>query len=193
MAAILCGAFGAALQKATWRRTTRRVLVRQIFFTGFQALPIVSGIALMVGASIVLQSEVWLRDAGQSAWIGPFLVAVLFREIAPFVVNIVILLRSGGAVTTELGSMMVAGEVRLLDGQGIDPFHYLVVPRIVGIAISAVALTVIFLALAFTSGYGCSVAIGVQPAGPWAFMNSVLRSIDSVSYTHLTLPTILLV
>ena len=179
LAALLWTTVAIALRPDTWRASVQWVLSRQIYFTGVQAIPIVAGIAVLLGTSIVLQSQVWLLDAGQSAWIGPFLVASLLREIAPLVVNIVVLLRSGSAIVTELGNMTVAGEVRVLEGQGIDPFHYLVMPRILGLSISVMALTVVFLIVAFTSGYACSVATGVQPAGPVAFMNSVLSAIEA--------------
>ena len=178
VAAILWTSLSTSLRWDTWQRSVRWVLARQIYFTGVQASPIVGGISLLLGASIVLQSQVWLLGVGQSAWIGPFLVAVLLREIAPLVVNVVMLLRSGSAVVTELGSMTVSGEVRVLEGQGVDPFHYLVVPRVIGMGISVLCLTVVFLLVAFTSGYVASVVIGVQPAGPLAFTNSVLGAIE---------------
>lgn len=142
----------AALRPSSWPRTTRTVLVRQILFTGVESMGFICFIALIAGMSLVLQAQVWLTKFGLSDRVGPLLVAVVFRELAPLVVTFVIIARSGNAVATELGQMRIHGEVRALEIQGIYPGTYLVLPRVLGLTASIVCLTIFFCAVSLASG-----------------------------------------
>jgi phospholipid/cholesterol/gamma-HCH transport system permease protein len=142
----------AAMRTSSWPRTTRAVLVRQILFTGVESFGFICFIAVIAGMSLVLQAQVWLTKFGLSDRVGPLLVAVVFRELAPLVVTFVIIARSGNAVATELGQMRIHGEVRALEIQGIYPGTYLVLPRVLGLTASIVCLTIFFCAISLASG-----------------------------------------
>jgi len=90
----------AAVQVRHWPRPVRNVLARQILFTGYEATRFVSLIALLVGLSVVLQAQMFLRKLGQSELLGPILVMVLIRELGPLITNFVVIGRSGTAMAT---------------------------------------------------------------------------------------------
>ena len=144
-----------AAQPATWTAPLRNVLARQVLFTGLEATRFVALIAVVVGVLVVVQAQYWLMRLGQTALIGPILTAVVLRELGPLLTNFVVIARSGTAISTELASMKVHGEVRALDAMGIDPFVYLVVPRVLGVAASTFCLTILFLAVTFIGGFAC--------------------------------------
>jgi phospholipid/cholesterol/gamma-HCH transport system permease protein len=137
---------------------SRRVTVRQIFFTGFEALPLVSVIALMVGATIIVQAQITSELPAEI--IGMLLVAVVLREVAPLVTAIVVAGRSGTAIATELGNMKVNQEILGLVSVGIDPHRFVVFPRLVGVVTSVLVLTVYFGALAIIGGGIASAFLG---------------------------------
>ena len=56
-------------------------------------------------------------------------------------------------MTTELGVLKVNGDVRTLEAAGGDPFVQLVMPRVLGMAVSTFCLTIVFILVAFASGY----------------------------------------
>lgn len=165
-------------RKRTWTRPLRNVLARQVLFTGVEAMRFVALLALMVGVSVVVQAMVWLHKFGQSERLGPLLVMVIIREAGPLLVNFIIIGRSGTAIATELGNMRIAGEVKVLDAQGLDPFPYLVVPRSLGAAIAVFCLTVLFIVVSFFSGYVSAVLMGANPGYPSLFVNSVFGAIQ---------------
>ena len=144
-----------SVRPAIWTAPMRNVLARQVLFTGLEATGFVSMIALIVGTLVVVQAQFWLMRLGQAALIGPILTAVVLRELGPLLTNFVVIARSGTAISTELASMKVHGEVRALDAMGIDPFVYLVIPRVLGVAASTFCLTIIFLAVTFIGGFLC--------------------------------------
>jgi osmotically-inducible protein OsmY len=81
---------------------------------------------------VVVQLAFWVGEAGQSQLLGPLLVAVVARELGPVLINLIVIVRSDSAMTTELGILKINGEVRALEAQGSDPFLQLVMPRVLG-------------------------------------------------------------
>ena len=140
------------------RRVVRRVLLAQILYTGFQAVGLVSAIGALLGATIVIQTELMVPSA-DSSLIGKVLVAVVLRELAPLITAIVVAGRSGTAIATELGNMQVNREIHALSALGIDPARFIVLPRLVSAALSVVVLMVYFTAVALVSTAGLGLAV----------------------------------
>jgi phospholipid/cholesterol/gamma-HCH transport system permease protein len=173
-----------------WPRTTRDVLARQILFTGVGATGLIVPVACIVGVSVVLQAQLWLGRVGQRAMVGPLLVVVIVREVAPVLANLVVILRSAGAVTAEMANMKLSGEVRLLDGQGLDPLLYLVMPRVVAMVVATLGLAIAFVVVSLVTGLLFGVATGAQ-GGPGEFVNGVLNSLGWVDVSNLLLKAVL--
>lgn len=191
LAAVVAAVLWVAVRPRHWPKTVRNVLARQILFTGVEATRFIALISLLVGVSIVVQVQVLLTRVGQSELLGPILVAVIVRELGPLLTNFVVIGRSGAAITTELGNMKVNGEIRLLDAQGLDPFTYLVLPRVLGMMISVFCLTVVFIVVAFASGFASGVLMGANTGTPWMFMNSVMGALTPADVFSLLAKTMI--
>lgn len=190
-AAVLWAVVKAVFRRKTWRRTVRAVLARQILFTGYEATRFIAMVAFMVGISVVVQMQVWLARVGQTGLLGPVLVMVIVRELGPLLVNFIVIGRSGAAIATELGNMKTSGEVVVLDAQGLDPFIYLVVPRVVGAAISVFCLTIVFIIVSFLSGYVSGLLLGANPGQFVLFVESVFRALSPADVVNLLVKTFL--
>ena len=81
-----------------------RVVAAQIYFTGFQALPIISVLALVAGSLIVIQASSQLSKVGGGEMLGNLLVILIVRELGPLITALVVVARSGTAVAAELGT-----------------------------------------------------------------------------------------
>lgn len=166
-----------AVRPSTWSSMVREVLARQIYFTGVGALGITCVGGLMVGISVIAQAGVWLARFDQSAFFGPLVASVVIQNLGPLLVNFFIIGRSGTAITTELANMAVHHEIEVLDGQGVDPFVYLVVPRVIGVAVSVFCLTILFVAVALLGGYLFGVALQIPALSGSQFANGVFLSL----------------
>jgi phospholipid/cholesterol/gamma-HCH transport system permease protein len=153
LAAVIGTVFCVGVRPRYWARPARKAFARQVLAVGVHPLWFVGALAVFVGISVVVQLSFWVAEAGQSQLIGPLLVAVVAREIAPALINLVVIVRSGSAMTTELGVLTLDGEVRALENRGGDPFLELVMPRVLAAAVSTFCLTVVFILAAFASGY----------------------------------------
>src|SRR5271157_3078405 len=126
------------------RQVALRVLVLQILFTGVEAMNVVSLIALSFGAVIIVEGGTILPRFGQTSLLYSILIIVITRELGPILTAFIITARSGTAIATELGNMVVSHEVEAYVSVGISPISYLVVPRVLGVTISMIALTIYF-------------------------------------------------
>ena len=114
-------------------------LTRQIYFTGASATAGIVTRGAFIGTLIIVYViEVLEADAALAVKI---LLLVVLREMGPLLAALLVLQRSGTAIATELALMHVTGEVASLRQMRIDPYDYLAVPRVVGIAVSTAVLT----------------------------------------------------
>lgn len=177
LAAVLGTTLLLAAQPRQWRRTVRKVFAQQLLHFGVKSVPFIVILAVLVGISIVVQLDVWTGKLGQSQKLGPLLVAVVARELAPLFANFVLIVRGGSAIATEFGLMKAGGEVRVLEAQGIEPLPFLVMPRVLAMALAAFCLTVIFVVVAFASGFTFGSFFGQTNADPTVFINSVFKAV----------------
>lgn len=143
----------AFLDQAQSFRQTLSVLSTQIYFTGWQAMPLISILALGTGGILVIQGMSNLTLLGGTEMIGNLIVVVLVREIGPLLTALVVIARSGTAVATEVGNMRANREIEALESVGINPLSYIVFPRILGGVISVLCLAFYFMVIAILGGY----------------------------------------
>lgn len=121
-----------------------KVLILQILFTGYEALAINAVMAIAIGAAINVIGQSLLPQFGQSQLMYSILIIVITRELGPLLTAFVITARSGTAIATQLGTMVVNHEIEAYIAVGLNPISYLVVPRFIGVVVSMLVLTVYF-------------------------------------------------
>ena len=163
---------GVAIKKfGTARHVIRPLVYREISRSGVKLLPMFLFLAATLGLLIVGQTVSWGAKFGAThtvtEYLGTIMVIGVVRELGPLIAAVLVLARIGTANVVELGTARALGEVEALEALGIDPVHYLVVPRVIGMAVGMFALTVYLIIAALASGY------------LWAFLQNVpLRPSD---------------
>ena len=170
-------------------RVIRPRAQEEILRAGVNVLPIVCFLGMALGVVIVGQTVLLLVQVGQTKLMGPLLVTVVVRELAPLTAAMVVLARVGTAVVTELGTARAVGEVEALEALGIDPIHYLVVPRLIGFTVSIVCLTVYMILSALVAGYVVAFFRGLS-MGPLEFFEVVADALSWVDFPLLALKTL---
>lgn len=128
------------------------VAVRQIYFTGVQSLLWVLLISLGAGVLAVYNIVTFAKGVGDLTLIGRLVNGVLVQEMAPLMIAVFLLARSGVAVVTEVGTMHIRGEDVLLHSLGIGRREYLYWPRMMAFALCGLILTFMFAAIALWVG-----------------------------------------
>ncbi|MCX5906047.1 MAG: ABC transporter permease [Deltaproteobacteria bacterium] len=131
------------------------ITLRQIYFTGVQAIRVVLVVSLALGTVTIVQAGGRLSFLGgaEIEVIVPIMVLVIFRELGPLLTAIIVIGRSGTAIATELGNMIVAHELEAIQVMGINPIYFIVTPRVIGVTISVICLTIFFNAVALLGGF----------------------------------------
>lgn len=142
------------------RAPVRRVLERQLYFTGAESVALVILIGIALGAIVVAQLHYTFGQSGANTL--RLLAQLLFSELAPLVTALIVIARSSSAMASELASMQVHREIWMLRQFGVSPLHYLVFPRVAGTVIASVFLA-LYLAVA------ALLTAAVMTAGPNAW------------------------
>ncbi len=156
-------------------RTITGVVASQVYFTGWEALPLMMILAIATGVVVVIQSSAQLSFLGGTPGNADILVAILFRELGPLLTALIVIARSGIAVATEVGNMKVNDEIDALRVMGIDPMSFVVFPRLVGGVIAVTTLSIYYVFSSFIGGY-----LALRMKGPIAieaFVHSILVSL----------------
>ncbi len=134
-------------------RLILRETAQQVYFTAIQGAHVLVFSALMLGLLVIVHATQQLVKVQGEEFVGWLLVTIVVREVGPVWAAFFVLLRSGSAMTAELGTLSVTREVEALKMMGIDPYRYLGAPRFWGLTISLLALYVLCTFSAVLGGF----------------------------------------
>ena len=117
-----------------WRH--RAKVFDQLFEIGNASLLMVCILSFFIGGVMALQTGPLLVERGLGNYVGGVVGFSIAKELAPVLMAILIAGRIGSAIAAESGSMRVYQEIDALRTMNISPIHYLVLPRIVAIAVA---------------------------------------------------------
>ena len=141
------GKFGVA------RRVIVPLVIGQVHRAGVRLLPMITFVGLALGVVVIGQTVSLLSRVGAQEYLGTVMVTVIVRELGPLLTALLVLAWIGTATVIELGTSRALGEVEALEALGIDPVHYLVLPRVIALAASIFALTIYLIITALIGGY----------------------------------------
>jgi phospholipid/cholesterol/gamma-HCH transport system permease protein len=139
-------------RRKTYSSAMRTVLVNQIYFTSVQILPIFIAVSILFGSLLIGIVFQTLKGLGLTEFFGNVLMGLIVTELSPFFTVLLITLRSGSAINTEIAVMKVNSELKALETFRIDVIDYLLVPRVINGVVSLVLLSSLFSVVLMFSG-----------------------------------------
>ncbi|HOQ12979.1 MAG TPA: ABC transporter permease, partial [Spirochaetota bacterium] len=112
-------------------RSLYTIIINQTRFTGVDALSIVIIIALLLGATVIIQALTSLPKFGVEGFLGNLLVIIIARELGPLATTLIVIARSGSAIATEISVQKWSKEILAMELMGIDTKLFIVFPRII--------------------------------------------------------------
>jgi phospholipid/cholesterol/gamma-HCH transport system permease protein len=181
--------FGVTVTKFNFAsRLIHPVIRSEIHRAGVRLLPFVGFLGTALGFVVIGQTVALLNRYGATSYAGTVMVTVVVRELGPLVTALLVLARVGTAIVIELGTTRAMGEVEALEALGIDPIHYLVMPRVIGLTVSIFALTIYLIIVALLSGYLFAFLQDV-PLLPGAYFSQLAASLRWEDFALLALKT----
>jgi phospholipid/cholesterol/gamma-HCH transport system permease protein len=149
---------------------------RQMVRIGVRALPVVCLTAFSIGFALAMLIEQEVSKLGAFILI-PHLVCVsIFQQLGPLLIGVIVIGRSGSAVTAELGTMKVSEEIEALEVMAINPVRHLVVPRFIAMLVMLPLMTVVGDYVAVAGGWAvCHFAMD------WDTGTYLMRSLEGTS------------
>lgn len=127
-------------------------IIKQLYFTAGQAFWLITIFALATGLGVGMQISILLSSVGAPRLVDQIFYKIAIMELSPLVTAILILGRSGTAVTTELSTLIYNEEINSYKSMGINIYRFLVFPRLIGITFATLVLSIYFSAITTMSG-----------------------------------------
>ena len=135
---------------------------------GVDALPIVSLTSLLLGLILAFVSAIQLRMFGAEIYVAALVGVAMVRVMGPVLTGIVLAGRTGASFAAIIGSMQVNEEVDSLVTFGIAPVDFLVLPRVLGLAVMTPLLAVYADVMGIVGGFIVGVLmLDIAPSAYW--------------------------
>lgn len=155
---------------------------------GVQSLPILGVISIFVGTNLAIQGHAAFRQLGGEQMIGYFVAMAGVRELAPILAASMIAAKAGTEMASQIGVMRIREQIDALEVMAVNPYAWLVTPRLLGILLVLPALTVISMFLMVAAGYGVTVwqldqngfdyvTFAIQGVRPVDFLYATIKSL----------------
>ncbi len=185
----LCGQLGNLIEfiaKCVWHVLIPpyfwRGTVRQIMEIGYYSLPVVAMTTLFTGMVLALQSHTGFSRFNAEGAIAGVVVLSITRELAPVLAGLMVAGRVGASIAAEIGTMRVTEQIDAMRTLSVNPYHYLISPRVIAGTITLPVLVLIGDIIGVYGGYVVAVHVLGFNTGSYLHQTwDVLETMDVVS------------
>lgn len=151
-------------------------VLKQVHFIGAKSLFVIFLTASFTGMVLGLQGYYTLTKFGSEGMLGSVVALSLIRELGPVLSALMVTGRAGSAITAEIGIMRITEQVDALETMALDPFKYLVAPKVLASLVALPLLCSIFDVVGIYGGY----LVGVKLLGvnPGAYFHEMEKSVE---------------
>lgn len=152
-----------------------RHVIKQIHFIGAKSVFVIVLTASFTGMVLGLQGYYTLTKFGSEGMLGSVVALSLIRELGPVLAGLMVTGRAGSAIAAEIGIMRISEQIDALETMALEPFKYLISPKIVAALIALPLLCAIFDVVGIAGGY----LVGVKLLGvnSGAYFSEMERSV----------------
>jgi phospholipid/cholesterol/gamma-HCH transport system permease protein len=143
------------------------LILAQMAAIGVGSTFIVATTGTFAGMVLALQFQYAMGKLGAEGYVGGSVAVALTRELAPVFTALMVIGRSGSAISTELGTMRVTEQIDAMETMAVSPIQYLVVPRFIASLAMFPVLTMLFNALGLAGAYLMGIYVSQIPPGPF--------------------------
>lgn len=142
-----------AIKTACSTAPKMKLLIEQMYHVGVSSFSIVFLTGISTGLALALQSYIGFSRLGAQDFLGLVVALGMTRELGPVLTGIMITGRCGSAMAAEIGTMQITEQIDALKTLCIDPYQYLIVPRIIASTLILPALTIFSMFCGIVGGY----------------------------------------
>lgn len=141
------------LVNSSKRRLFQKLFNHQLYSTGVRALYINVVVGALIGVLMISRLYDYLPGEALENQFGSLFVLIVIRELGPLISGLILIARSGTAVTYEIGYLQLRGELGVLRGLGVNPAFILLLPVVIAFPASLLIMFIYFDVVVFLSSY----------------------------------------
>jgi phospholipid/cholesterol/gamma-HCH transport system permease protein len=170
------------------RRPARGTIIPNFYYVGVRSVPVVAITGMFIGMVLAVQSYSQFAQLGLGSQLGSIINVSIIRELGPVLAATMLAGRVGSAIAAELGTMRVTEQIDALSSLGVNPIHYLVVPRLLACVLLIPLLTIFGNFMGVMGGaWICTRLYGIDPHHYWSHAQGYIGLWDLI--TGLIKPT----
>lgn len=150
-------------------------VLKQVNFIGAKSFFVIFLTASFTGMVLGLQGYYTLTKFGSEGMLGSVVALSLIRELGPVLSALMVTGRAGSAIAAEIGIMRITEQIDALEAMALEPFKYLVSPKILGALIAVPLLCAIFDVVGIYGGY--LVGVKLMGVNPGAYFHEMEKSV----------------
>jgi phospholipid/cholesterol/gamma-HCH transport system permease protein len=175
------GVFVARVARAAVRQPPPLArVIDEAYAIGVKSLPILLLVSAFVGTNLVVQGVSAFRPFGGESMVGMFVALAGVREMAPIMVASMVAAKAGTEMASQIAVLRTGEQIDALEVMAVDPYGWLVVPRLLGILLVLPGLTIVgILTLMVAAVLVAWVQVGLDPT------EFVHRAAEATPFRHL--------
>ncbi len=159
-----------------------KLILRQFMDIGYYSLPVVGMTALFTGMVLALQSYTGFARFNAESAIAGVVVLSVTRELAPVLAGLMVAGRVGASIAAEIGTMRVTEQIDAMVTLSVNPFKYLIAPRVIAGTLMLPILVLIGDIIGVYGGYIVSIyKLGFNPSSYLSQTWDILENMDVIS------------
>lgn len=128
-------------------------IIWQMFILGYRSLFLVGAASFIIGMVMTMHLIPATRQFGAEEMVPDMAAISIIREIGPVITALVCSGKLGSSIGAEIGSMKVTEQLDAMAVSGIDPYHYLVVTRVLATTLCLPLLIIFSAAIALVGAF----------------------------------------
>ncbi|MHC6202282.1 MlaE family ABC transporter permease [Breznakiellaceae bacterium SP9] len=155
--------------------------LNEVELLGVNSVLIIMLSSAAIGMIFALQMVSLLETFQAEIAVGAAVAVSMARELAPIITSLMLIAKSGSAMTAELGTMNVTEQIDALESMAINPIQYLILPKVLACLLVFPVLTLLANIVGTVGSYLVSVYLfSIDNAGYIDYMFDFLYPIDII-------------
>jgi phospholipid/cholesterol/gamma-HCH transport system permease protein len=107
-------------------------LIDEMNTIGSRSLPILAPVSAFVGMNLCVEGYIIFKKFGAQDMVGMFVAVANIRELSPLIAGLIAGAKAGTQMAARIATMRISNQLDALEVIGVNPYSYMIVPRVLG-------------------------------------------------------------
>jgi phospholipid/cholesterol/gamma-HCH transport system permease protein len=118
-------------------------LIDEMNTIGSRSLSVLFPVAAFIGMNLCVEGYIIFKKFGAQDMVGMFVAVANIRELSPMIAGLIAGAKAGTQMAARIGTMRISKQIDALEVMGVNPYPYMILPRILAAVLVLPLLVVI--------------------------------------------------